>query len=139
MRNRIVTLTDVIDVAPTSSSNAAANYVFSVNGYNKVGDTADGPQQELWNRYAQMFSLYTVRDIEFRYIPYRPYTVALNNDVKSAIFEPTYSVVVDSDNAPPVNNDEYLAHSYMDPKVCRVVRGDKEHSRKFGNCQKLLL
>lgn len=42
MRNRIVTLTDVIDVTPTSSSNAAANYVFSLNGYNKVGDSAEG-------------------------------------------------------------------------------------------------
>jgi len=86
-----------------------------------------------------MFSLYTVREVEVRYIPYRPYTVASNNDVKSVIFEPTYSVVVDSDNAPPVNNNEYLAHSMLNPKVCHIVRGDLEHSRKMTNCQKLLL
>jgi len=41
MRNRIVTLTDVIDVTPTSVSDASANYVFSLNGYNKKDNTAE--------------------------------------------------------------------------------------------------
>lgn len=50
---------------------------------------------------------------------------------------PSYSVF-DSNNAGPVNPEEYLAHSYKVNDVCHVHSGEREHVRSIGNVAKIL-
>lgn len=46
--------------------------------------------------------------------------------------------VFESDSSGPVTESEYLAHSYHNNAVCRVVSGEKEHTRIVANPLKVL-
>jgi len=86
LKNQLVTLTDCIEAERPDENTDVVNYFFAFNGYNAYGSTAEGVQTELWNRYAEMYELYTIRSMEVRWIPFQPKTMAVNNDVKASLF-----------------------------------------------------
>ena len=101
------------------------------------GETAEAPQEALFNQYAAMYELYTIRQVRIKWMPFRPWTYAVNNDVKSALFIQTYSVW-EPDSSGPVTTQEYLAHSYLNNKVCHVNQGYECHERVVDNPLKIL-
>lgn len=65
-----------------------------------------------------MYSLYSIRNIKIRWIPYQPKIMtAGSGTVTDTLFMPSYSVF-DSDDSGPTIPDEYLAHSYKVNDVC---------------------
>lgn len=85
-----------------------------------------------------MYSLYTIRSIKVRWIPYQPKIMTAGSGViTDTLFLPSYSVF-DSDDSGPTIPEEYLAHSYKVNDVCQVHSGEREHVRAVHNCTKIL-
>jgi hypothetical protein len=86
-----------------------------------------------------MYSIYTLRSVKVRWIPFKPYIMVDSSQlgVVNVNYKPSYSVF-DSDNSGPTNPAEFLAHSYKQNAVCQVHGGEQEHHRSIGNCTKIL-
>lgn len=117
LQNQVVTFTDFLAGQRVNEGTAGRNYYFTLNGYGPYGETSPAtPQTNLFNQYAAMYSLYTVKKIEVRWIPYQPKVMtatsaANGTEITDTLFMPSYSVF-DSDNSGPTNISEFLAHSY---------------------------
>lgn len=73
LNNSVVTLTSTLPALRENESTAARNFYFTLNGYGPYGQAApDTPQVGLWNQYAAMYSLYTIKSVKIRWIPYQP-------------------------------------------------------------------
>lgn len=128
--NEIVSVTDYLPAQRVNESTAGNNFFFTLNGFAPYGSTANVPQEKIWNQYAAMYTLYTVRSINVRWIPYRPFVMTSGSTITDTNFLPSYAIM-DSDASGPVIPTEYMAHSVKVNNVCTIHSGQKEHRRSI--------